>query len=135
MKSLKNFKYGWIIPNVDMKKGKNSHFWWDNHQGNSFHIGIPYLNMFIDAWEVCHQYKKNDTKFTIKMCIQQLFLPASRIELLFLDPEKKVYIQNLWQRLNLFYTKVKKIRFVFFFHFFLHIMTIFRQFEQPFCIL
>ena len=26
MKSLKDFKCGWIIPNLDIKKGENSHF-------------------------------------------------------------------------------------------------------------
>ena len=51
MKSLNYFKYGGIIPNVNVKKGKKSHFFWrDYHQGKSSHIlyctrdGTPYYN-------------------------------------------------------------------------------------------
>ena len=59
MKSIKDFKYGWIIPNVDIKKGTNSHFfWWDNHQYNSSHIYIfkdtsPYW-VSVTRWNIPH---------------------------------------------------------------------------------
>ena len=39
MISFKDLKYGWIIHNKDIKKGKKSQFfWWDNHQGESSHM-------------------------------------------------------------------------------------------------
>ena len=43
MKSLKNFKCGWIVNNVDINKGKNSHFFGETTIKASPPIYVPFM--------------------------------------------------------------------------------------------